>query len=396
MNITEIAEKLLKDSESIENDVIAIRRILHENPELPFQETNTSRLIEEKLRSLGIQTRRLSTTVIGLIDSGKPGKTVALRVQISALPITEKTNLQFSSKIPGIMHACGHDANVAMLLGAAQLLVKNKDLLSGKVKLIFQAGEEEDLGAKEVISNNELDDVDYVFGLHVSPFIPSGFFATRKGALMPSSSNFKIRVKGLGGHVSSPHSTLDPIFISAQIVNLLHGLTSRIVNPLDGFTLSITSIHSGTKSNIIPDEAVMEGTVRGFDVFTIEKVKSKIKSLVDSLCKSFNADCEVTFSDNCPPLINYPEITSRAMDILSNLRRPIVEIEPVMLADDFSRYLQLKPGCYIFIGTRNLEKGCIYPTHSPMFKLDEDILKYGSAALALLAISFSKEESTFK
>jgi metal-dependent amidase/aminoacylase/carboxypeptidase family protein len=362
MNIEEIAEKLLKDSENIENDVITIRRILHENPELPFQETNTSRLIEEKLRSLGIQTRRLSTTVIGLIDSGKPGKTVALRVQISALPITEKTNLQFSSKSPGIMHACGHDANVAMLLGAAQLLVKNKDLLSGKVKLIFQAGEEEDLGAKEVISNHELDDVDYVFGLHVSPFIPSGFFATRKGALMPSSSNFKIRVKGLGGHVSSPHSTLDPIFISAQIVNLL----------------------------------VMEGTIRGFDVFTIEKVKSKIKSLVDSLCKSFNADCEVVFSDNCPPLINYPEVTSRAMDILNNLRRPIVEIEPVMLADDFSRYLQLKPGCYIFIGTRNLEKGCIYPTHSPMFKLDEDILKYGSAALALLAISFSKEESIFK
>ncbi len=394
MNISEIAEKLLKDSAGIENDIITVRRILHENPELPFQEINTSKLIEEKLRSLGIGTKRLpsSTTVIGMIDSGKPGKTVALRVQMSALPITEKTNLQYSSKNQGIMHACGHDANVAMLLGVAQLLAKNKDLLAGKVKLIFQAGEEEDLGAKEVISNHELDDVDYVFGLHVSPFIPSGFFATRKGILMPSSSNFKITVKGIGGHVSSPHSTQDPIFISAQIINLLHGLPSRIVNPLEGFTLSITSIHSGTKHNIIPDEAIMEGTVRSFDVFTLENVRSKIKSIVDSLCKSFNANCDVTFSDICPPLINYPEVTSRVTEILTNLRRPIVETEPVMLADDFSRYLQVKPGCYIFIGTKNKEKDCIYPTHSPMFKLDEDILKYGSAALSLLAISFSKNE----
>ncbi|BDC18935.1 amidohydrolase [Acidianus sp. HS-5] len=398
MNISEIAEKLLKDSASIESEIISIRRILHENPELPFQEINTSKLIEEKLRSLGIETKRLpsSTTVLGVIDSGKPGKTIALRVQMSALPITEKTNLQYSSKNHGVMHACGHDANVAMLLGAAQLLVKNRDLLVGKVKLIFQAGEEEDLGAKEVISNHELDDVDYIFGLHISPFVPSGFFATRKGALMPSSSNFKIAIRGTGGHVSSPHSTLDPIFISAQIINLLHGLTSRIVNPLEGFTLSVTSIHSGTKSNIIPDEAVMEGTIRGFDVFTIDNVRSKIKNVVDSLCKNFNANCEVLFSDICPPLVNYPEITSKVTEILGNLRKPIVETEPIMLADDFSRYLQVKPGCYLFIGTKNKEKDCVYPTHSPLFKLDEDILKYGSASLALLAISFSKEENMFK
>ncbi|WP_048100547.1 carboxypeptidase CpsA [Candidatus Acidianus copahuensis] len=399
LDVRELAKNLLDQAKEIEPKVISIRRIIHETPELAYQENNTASLVENELKRLGIDVKRgvgLPTAVIGELDTGKEGKTVALRADMDALPIEEMTDLPFKSKVKGIMHACGHDTHVAMLLGAAELISRNKDLLSGKVKFIFQPAEEEGSigGAKPLIEAGVLNDVDYVFGLHVSNSYPSKAFITRKGAFMAIPDSFKIIIRGKSGHASAPHNTVDPVFISAQIVTALQAVRSRITDPVQPFVLSITTIHAGTKDNIIPDEAIMEGTIRSLDYKVREKAITYTKKIVESICTGFDAKCEVTFSQDVYPLtVNHPEVTDEVMDHLKHIPGSVVlEGDPILGAEDFSRYLQVKPGTFIFLGTRNENTGSIHPNHSSKFTVDEDVLKYGSTALALLAIAFSRKK----
>jgi carboxypeptidase Ss1 len=391
-----LEEELIREASKIEEKIVSIRRRIHENPELSYREFETSRLVEMELRNIGLEVKAgiAGTGVMGMLRGGK-GKVVLLRADMDALPVKEQTDLPFKSKKEGVMHACGHDTHVAMLLGAAMILAKHKEKVKGTVKFVFQPAEEDGGrgGAKPMIEEGVMEDpkVDYAFALHITNEFESGTFATRKGAIMAIPDSFKIVVKGRGGHGSAPHETVDPIFISAQIINSLQGITSRIVNQTKPFVLSVCSIHAGSKDNIIPDEAVMEGTIRNLDYETRKIALESFKRIVSSICEAYNAKCEVIFKEDPYPITyNSPDVTGEVMEILSRLPNvKVIETEPIMGAEDFSRFLERAPGTFLFLGSRNEKKGCIYPNHSSRFTVDEDVLKYGAAALALLAIYFT-------
>ncbi|QGR19626.1 carboxypeptidase CpsA [Stygiolobus azoricus] len=390
-------QKLKNDVLEIEDEIIRIRRQIHEYPELSYKEYNTAKLVSEVLKKLGIEVRTgvgLPTAVVGILKTSRPGKVVALRADMDALPVEEMTDLPFKSKVKGVMHACGHDAHVAMLLGAAMLLVKNIDMLAGEVRFIFQPAEEDGGlgGAKPMIEAGVMDGVDYVFGIHISSRYPAGVFATRKGAIMATPDAFKITVHGKGGHGSAPHETIDPIYISLLIANAIYGITARQIDPVQPFVISITSIHSGTKDNIIPDDAVMEGTIRSLDENVRKKALNYVKRIVESICSIYNAECKVEFMQDVYPItVNDPEVTEEVMKILSGISK-VEETEPILGAEDFSRFLQKAKGTYFFLGTRNEEKGCVYPNHSSKFCVDESVLKLGALAHAALAIHFTNKK----
>ncbi|ARM76985.1 carboxypeptidase CpsA [Acidianus manzaensis] len=389
-------EKLKRDANEIEPWIIDLRRKIHENPELSYKEFNTAKIVSDTLKKLGISVEEgvgLPTAVVGKLKGSKPGKTVALRADMDALPVEEQVDVPFKSKVKGVMHACGHDTHVAMLLGAAALLVKNKELVSGEIRFLFQPAEEDGGlgGAKPMIDAGVMKGVDYVFGLHISSSYPAGVFATRKGPLMATPDSFKIIVHGKGGHGSAPHETIDPIFISLQIANAIYGITARQIDPVEPFIISITSIHSGTKDNIIPDDAVMEGTIRSLNENVRKKAIDSMRRIVSSICSIYNASCEVNFMDDVyPTTVNNPEVTEEVIKILSSISK-VEETKPILGAEDFSRFLQKAPGTYFFLGTRNEEKGCVYPNHSSRFCVDESVLKLGALAHAAIAIEFSNK-----
>jgi len=388
----------LEDAKEIEPKIIEIRRMLHQNPELSFREEHTSKFVCDTLRSLGISVRRGvgGYGVVGLLEGGRPGRVVALRADMDALPLDEMSGVDFPSKVKGAMHACGHDTHVAMLLGAAMILAKRRRELQGTVKFLFQPAEEAgDLGggAQPMIKDGALENpaVDYVFGLHIFTNYPSRTFALREGPLMASSGTFKISISGPGGHGSAPHQTVDPIYVAAQIITSLQAIASRMLDPVEPFVISVCSIHSGTKSNIIPAEAVLEGTFRTVSESTNKRAKRLIKDIATGVSRAHGAKCEVSIVDSCPVTKNDPSVTRRVFEILRTIPETRTsEIPPVLAAEDFSFYLQKVPGTYYFLGTGNKTKGCIYPNHSARFKVDEDVLKYGSASLALLAFEFSR------
>jgi carboxypeptidase Ss1 len=266
--------------------------------------------------------------------------------------------------------------------------------LHGKVKFLFQPAEEAGGkgGAKLMIEDGAMNNpkVDYVFGLHILGAVPSNIFALRPGPIMAAPDTFRIRIIGKGGHGASPHETFDPIFASAQVVTALQGVSSRMIDPTEPFVVSVCSIHSGTKDNIIPDEASLEGTVRTLNEKTRAQAKRYVTSVAESVSKAFRAKAEVEFKrDEYPVTVNDPRTTKKVISMLRKIRGTrTIECKPLMGAEDFSRFLQKAPGTYYFLGTRNPRKSCVHPNHSSGFKVDEDVLKYGSLSLANLAHEF--------
>jgi len=386
----------LGDVKKYEAEIVRIRRRIHAHPELSYKEFETARFIAQKLKSLHIDVKTGvgGTGVVGLLKGGQSGKVVALRADMDALPVTENVNLPFKSVRPGVMHACGHDTHIAMLLGAAMLLSEHRGELHGKVKFLFQPAEEAGGkgGAKLMIEDGAMNNpkVDYVFGLHILGAVPSHIFALRPGPIMAAPDTFRIRIIGKGGHGASPHETVDPIFASAQVVTALQGVSSRMMDPTEPFVVSVCSIHSGTKDNIIPDEASLEGTVRTLNEKTRARAKRYVTSVAESVSKAFRAKAEVEFKrDEYPVTVNDPRTTEKVISSLKKIRGTrTIECKPLMGAEDFSRFLQKAPGTYYFLGTGNPRKGCVHPNHSSGFKVDEDVLKYGSLSLANLACEF--------
>ncbi|TMI54323.1 amidohydrolase [Candidatus Bathyarchaeota archaeon] len=389
---------LLKEAAEIEPEIIKIRREIHQKPELAYREEVTSKLVAERLEALGIQVKRGvgGTGVLGVLKGPRPGKVVGLRADMDALPLDEMADVEFKSKVKGVMHACGHDTHVAMLLGAARLLANHKNELQGTVKFLFQPAEEHGgrSGAKPMIEDGVMKDpkVDYVFGLHIAGDHNSGILGFRAGPFAASPDTFGIRIIGRGGHGASPHETIDPVYVAAQVIIALQGVSGRMIDPMQPIVISVGAVHSGTKENIIPDEAVLQGTIRTLDEVTRKRAKAKVEEVVKGVCKAFGAKAIVEFEkDAYPVTVNDDKVTEQAMKIVREIRggTKVKVIEPMLGGEDFSRFLHEAPGTFYFLGTRNTAKGCIYPNHSSRFKVDEDVLKYGSASLALLAVEFT-------
>ncbi len=386
----------LAEAAAIEPEIIKTRRTIHKRPELAYQEKETAKMVAERLEALGIDVKTGvgGTGVVGILKGAKKGRVVALRADMDALPVQEMSEVEFRSGVNGVMHACGHDTHVAMLLGAARILAEHRKELQGTVKFLFQPAEEHGGrgGAMPMIEDGAMKDpkVDFVFGLHIDSTRKSGVFGMKEGAIAAAPDTFKIRIIGRGGHGSAPHETVDPIYIAAQLILALQGVSSRMIDPVRPFVISIGAVHSGTKENIIPDEAVLDGTIRTLDEATRRRAKAKVAEVAKGVCRTFGARAEVQFEkDAYPVTVNDAKATEGAERVLRRIPGTKVKrIEAILGGEDFSRFLQKAPGTFYFLGTNNQAKGCVYPNHSSRFKVDEDVLKYGAASLAMLAFEF--------
>jgi amidohydrolase len=378
-------------SKALSDYVIRIRRDIHSYPELAFEEVRTSKLVEEELRSAGFEVVRVAKTgVVGILKA-REGKVVALRADMDALPIQEENDVPYRSKVPGKMHACGHDAHVAMLLGAAKVLAEIKDSLSGTVKLIFQPAEEKNAGAKLVVEEGAVDDVNAIFGIHVWSELQSGVIATRRGPMNASSTSFVIRIKGRGGHAAHPELTNDPTAPAVDIYNAIQKVVTRNVDPFSPVVVSTPRFEASKASNVIPDQVEIYGTLRTFDMALRDKILARIEQVVKHYAAAW--ECEGTLEVGeitYPPVVNTPELADFVLSVASKIG-PTAEATMSMGAEDFSFYLQKVPGAFISLGVRNENKGIVYPHHHPKFNVDEDALWRGTALHALLAYNYLKK-----
>ncbi|CAA9579117.1 MAG: N-acetyl-L,L-diaminopimelate deacetylase [uncultured Thermomicrobiales bacterium] len=381
--------------------VVADRRYLHQHPELGFQEENTARFVAEKLRSFGIETRTgvAKTGVVGLLRGDRPGKTVLLRADMDALPIEELNDVPYKSGTPGVMHACGHDSHTAMLLGVARLLAERKDEIKGTVKFVFQPSEEVPPGgAKPMIEEGVLEDprVDAAFGVHIGQDLPVGTIGVCAGPTNAASDGFIATIKGVGGHAARPHGCVDPIVVAAQCIGALQTLVSREVNPLRQAVITVGSLHAGTVSNIIPEEAIMKATVRTFDEEVRQNLAERIPALITGIAAAMRAEAEVQYRFGYPALVNDPAMTDLVRAVAREVVGPdkVVEREPGMGGEDMSYFLQRVPGCFFRIGSRNYERGLIHGHHHPRFDIDDEgALPVGVAAVAAVALRFLNGEA---
>lgn len=395
--MNDLLEKVLKVRDEYLDQVIAIRREIHKNPELGFEEFKTSNLIKKSLESMGINDiEEMATTgLVAIIDSGKAGKTIALRSELDALPIDEDTNLTFKSTIKNKMHACGHDVHSANLLGVAFILNELKEKFSGKVKLIFQPAEETGAGAKYMIEEGALDNpkVDAIFGLHTVPEdlgnISYGF-----GEQTAYTDFFQIEIKGKSSHSARPQEGIDAILVGSNIVTSINSIISKFVSPFDNATITIGTFEGGKAENIIADRVKLSGMIRATSLESNNVIKDRIEKIVTNQCLAMGAEASINFIDGYPAVINDEEFTkcfaSVAEDFSNNYDERKINLyevrNPILAAEDFGFYSNLIPACYISIGGGNFA-----PQHNPKFMVDEDVFKISLSLTAYLAINFLKE-----
>jgi amidohydrolase len=376
--------------------VVADRRYLHQHPELAFQEEQTARFVADRLRSLGIepQTGVAKTGVVGLLQGRAPGKTVLLRADMDALPIEELNDVPYKSQAPGVMHACGHDAHTAMLLGVARLLSERQDQFAGTVKFVFQPAEEVPPGgAKPMIEAGVMENphVDAAFGVHIGQDLPVGTIGVCTGPMNAASDGFVATIKGQGGHAARPHVAVDPIVIAAQCVIALQTLVSREVNPLREAVITIGAIQAGTVSNVIPEDATLRATVRTFDEEVRQHLAERIPALIKGIAVAMRGDADVAYRFGYPSLVNDAAMTDLVREVAREIVGPekLIEREPGMGGEDMSYFLREVPGCFFRIGSRNPERGLIYGHHHPRFNVDDEAaLPIGVAAVASVAMRY--------
>jgi amidohydrolase len=335
-------------------EMAALRRDLHAHPELCFEEVRTADVVAAQLTAWGIPIHRgLGTTgVVGIVKAGTSDRALALRADMDALPMQERNTFAHTSQHPGKMHACGHDGHTAMLLGAAQYLAQNRNF-DGTVYLVFQPAEEGGGGAREMIKDGlfEKFPVEAVFGMHNWPGSAAGTFAASAGPVMASSNEFKITVRGKGGHAAMPHNAVDPIVIASQLILGFQTIVSRNVKPIDAAVISVTMVHAGEATNVIPNHCELQGTVRTFSLEVLDHVEQRMRDMVEHTCAASDASCDFEFDRNYPPTINSARETEFARKVMASIvgEDKVLVQEPTMGAEDFSYMLQAKPGCYSFI-----------------------------------------------
>ena len=392
-------EKSIKDHYQ---EIINTRRFIHMNPELGNNEHETAKLIASKLLSMGFEIRTgvAKTGVVALLRGVQPGQTVAIRADMDALPIQEKTGLTYESLNPGIMHACGHDIHTAIALGTAMILSDIRDKIKGNVKFIFQPAEEgapqgEEGGAQLMIKEGALEnpEVGAIFGLHVWP-INIGKVAYSDGFVMASSDFFRITIKGKSAHGARPQEGIDAIVIAAQVIQAIQNIVSRTNDPTDPAVITIGKITGGTRSNILAEQAIMEGTVRTLNDFNRDRIEQSIKNIVKGTAATFGADYSVDYNRGAPPLYNHPELALNMSPTLLRVVGPpnIDSIKPQMVAEDFSYFCQKVPGFYFMLGVKDPQDNNPAPLHNPSFNPDERSIPLGIKVMSHLLLDFLDQQ----
>lgn len=377
---------------SIINDAIEFRRVLHLNPELSTEEYETSKRIQEKLDEFNIQyqTGFAGTGVLGIIKGEKEGKIIAIRADIDALPITEASGEDFTSLNEGVMHACGHDAHTSMLLHAGKILNENKDKIKGTILLIFQPAEELSPvgGAKRMLEDGVFDEYtpDMVLAQHVWPDLEVGKFGVMAGPIMGNSDRFKITITGSGGHASMPHSTTDAIIVANQVVSALQTIVSRNADPMQPAVVTVGRFDAGSKHNVIAETAELEGTIRTQSDATKALTKKRFFEIVEQVTAAMGAAVEIEFYDGYPATVNDIEWAAQLKKSINNIYgdEATPALLPSLAGEDFSRFLKEYPGVYYWLGT-SVGEGQ-KPLHNPAFRLNEDAFKYGITAMVNMAV----------
>jgi hippurate hydrolase len=348
--------KLVEPIIAFQSELQQIRRDLHAHPELCYEEQRTSDVVAAKLTEWGIPVvRGLGLTgVVGIIKNGTSDRAIGLRADMDALPMQEINTFAHASRHPGKMHACGHDGHTSMLLGAARHLAQHRNF-DGTVYMIFQPAEEGGAGARRMIQDGlfERCPMDAVYGMHNWPGMPAGSFGVTEGPMMASSNEFHVTVRGKGAHAAQPHKGVDPIMVAIQIAQAWQTIITRNKSPLDTAVLSITQIHAGSATNVIPDDASLVGTVRTFTTEVLDLIEKRMQALAENIAAGFDAEVDFSFKRNYPPLVNHARETQFAVEVMKAVAgadQVDDKIEPTMGAEDFAFFLQEKPGCYIFIG----------------------------------------------
>jgi amidohydrolase len=369
-------------AEETKEQVIAWRRHLHQNPELSFQEEKTSQFIYDTLQTFGNLeiSRPTKTSVVARLIGAEPGKTLAIRADMDALPIQEENTFEFASQNPGVMHACGHDGHTAMLLGTAKILSGLKEHIKGEVRFFFQHAEElYPGGAEEMVEAGVMDGVDLVIGTHLWSPIEKGKVGVVYGSMMAAPDTFWITVNGRGGHAALPHQTIDSIAVAAQVVTNLQHIVSRNTDPLDSLVVSVTQFVAGTTHNVIPGSVKICGTVRSFDPELRQSIPAKMERIVKGITEAHEAGYEFKYEFGYRPVINDNEVTAVIEETVREVfgEEALDMMRPNMGGEDFSAFQQKAPGCYFYVGAGNEEKGITYPHHHERFTIDEDALEIG-------------------
>jgi amidohydrolase len=379
---------ILNRAAELQNEVTEWRRHLHTKPELLFAVENTAAFVENKLREFGVDqivTGLGRTGVVGLIK-GKlgEGRTIGLRADMDALPMTETSGKPWASTVPGKMHACGHDGHTAMLLGAAKYLAETRNF-KGAVAVIFQPAEEGGGGGNEMVKDGMMERfaIEEVYGMHNMPGMPLGRFGTRVGPIMASTDEFTITIDGRGGHAAQPHKTVDPIVIGSQIVNGLQTIASRTVDPLASVVVSVTKFNAGFAHNIIPEQAVLAGTVRTLRPEVRDLAEARIKQISESLASAYGARVTISYGRNYPVTVNHRDETGHALAAASDIAgesKVSADLDPMMGGEDFSYMLLARPGAFIFIGN-----GDTAGLHNPAYDFNDEAIPHGISYWVKLA-----------
>lgn len=386
---------LTREIAALEKDLIQWRREFHRIPETALEEVKTASAIAEKLCAWGLEvhTGVGGTGVVGILRGKEEGKTLGIRADIDALPVTEETNLPFASIHPGKMHACGHDGHIAIALGTAYLLTRIRKQLRGTVVFFFQPAEETLNGAEKMLSNDLLREMklDGVVGLHIWPDLPLGKIAVRGGAVMAAVDRFTVKILGKGGHGAIPQKSVDPIPVASEAVLALQRIVSREVDPLKPAVVTVARIQGGTTFNVIPSEVELEGTVRTFDPDVRSLVAQRMEEILHGVTSGSRASYTLEYERGIPAIHNDAKVAAWIQGVLAKSLGEdsvVTDLPPSMGGDDFALFLEKAPGVYMFLGT-NSEENPMYPLHHGNYSLDERVLPIGTRVFCELALSFN-------
>lgn len=391
---SESIETVLEMAKAVAPDAIRLRRQIHQHPELGNQEVKTADLVAETLNSLGIEVLRpVGTSVVGVLKGAQPGKTIALRADMDALPVQELADVPFKSENSGCMHACGHDFHTAGLLGAAMVLSRYRDHLKGNVKFFFQPDEEDNGGAQRMMAAGCMENphVDAVIGAHVDPDLPAGHVGFKYGKAYAASDTFTVVIRGKGCHGASPQDGIDAIAIGAQVVSALQQIASRRVSPTDSAVVTVGAFHAGTAGNIIAPEATLKGILRTLGADMRINVRKWFTDTVNGICSAMGAQADIQIRESYPGIVNWNEMVDFAKNVAEaaiGSDRVHIQDQPTMGTEDFGYFIQDVPGVYYKIGVGNPEIGAVHPIHSPLFIADEAAMAHLVGVHAGIAMAY--------